>query len=112
MEDHKILIEPLIERVEQYGKTSIELLKLKSLNKTSDILSTLLSRLFLIIVILLFALTLNTAIAFWLGELLGKNYYGFLVVAAFYGLVGMLLLIIHPSIKSKINDSIITQMFN
>ena len=111
MEAKVNLIEPLIERIEQYSKTSFELLKLKSLDKTADISSTLISRLLLVIVLSLFALTLNIAIALWLGDLLEKNYYGFLIVASFYGLTGIVLFFIHPRIKECLNNSIITQMF-
>jgi hypothetical protein len=112
MEAKTSLIEPLIERAEQYAKTSFELLKLKSLEKTADVTSMLISRLVLAIVFSLFALTLNIAIALWLGDLLTKNYYGFLLVASFYGLIGIILLFIHPKIKARIKNSIIIQMFN
>ncbi len=40
MEDKLNFIEPLFERVEEYGKTSYELFKLKTIDKTSNILST------------------------------------------------------------------------
>lgn len=112
MEAKASLIEPLLERAEQYSKTSFELLKLKSLDKTADITSKLISRLLLVIVLLFFALTVSIAIALWLGELLGKNYYGFLVVASFYGLIGIVLFFMHPLIKARVNNSIITQMLN
>jgi hypothetical protein len=112
MESMPILIEALLERTEQYAKTSLELLKLKSLYKTADVTSTLTSRLLFIIILSFFALTLNIAIAFWLGDILGKNYYGFLIVATFYGLAGIILWFIHPFIKSRVNDLIITQILN
>ncbi len=105
-------IEPLIERVEKYGKISIQLFKLKSLQQTSAVTSSLISRLFLVIVISLFAFTLTTAVALWLGELLGHDYYGFLIVSGFYALVGSLLYFIHPFLKTRINNSIITQLLN
>lgn len=112
METKENLIEPLLERVEQYGKTSFELFKLRSLDKTADITSGLISRFFLALVIGLFALTLNIAVALWIGDLLGKNYYGFLVVALFYGIIGTILFFIHSFIKTRINNSIISQMLN
>ncbi len=112
MEAKENLIEPLLERVEEYSKTSLELLKLKCLDKTADVTSTLISHLLSIMVFSLFALTLNIAIALWLGDLLGKNYYGFLIVASFYGLIGIILFFIHPLIKTRVNNSIITKMLN
>ena len=112
MEDKSSLIEPLLEKAETYGKTSFELLKLKTLDKTADVASTLASRSLLTIVISFFAILINIGIALWLGDLLGKNYYGFLIVAACYGLAAIILLIIHPFIKSRANNAIIKQLFN
>ncbi|MDZ7646172.1 MAG: hypothetical protein U5K54_02740 [Cytophagales bacterium] len=105
-------IESLLARAEQYNKASLELLKLKSIDKTGDILSTLISRSFLTIAISFFLFTLTVAISLWLGELIGKSYMGFLIVTLFYALVGTALLLIHPKLKSKIYDSIIAQMLN
>ena len=111
METTAALIEPLIERAEAYGKTSLELLKLKSLDKTSDVASTLIVRLLLAAVISFFLIALNIAAGLWLGELLGKNYYGFLIVAAFYGLFAIIIYLVHPNIKGRINNFLINQMF-
>ena len=112
MESEQNLIEPLLIRVEENCKTSFELLKLKSLDKTADLSATLISRLFLATVLSIFVITVNIAIALWLGELLGKNYYGFLVVASFYFLIGIILFFIHPYLKNRINNFIISQMLS
>lgn len=106
------LIEPLLERAEAYSRTSFELIKLKALDKTADVSATLISKLLLILVLSFFALLLNIAIALWLGDILGKSYYGFLIIAAFYALAAIILLNIHPSIKARVNDAIIKQLFN
>lgn len=111
MEIKENLIEPLLERVEQYGKTSFELLKLKSIDKTADVSSILISRLLFTIVLSIFALTLNIAIALWLGDMLGKIYYGFLIVALFYGFIAIILYLVHPAIKTYINNLLLTQIF-
>lgn len=112
MEAKSNFIEPLLERAEQYSKTSFELLKLKSVDKTADVTSTLISRLLFVIVLSLFALTLNIAAALWLGDLMGKNYYGFLLVASFYGLISMIVFFVHPFIKTRLNNSLITQILS
>jgi pheromone shutdown protein TraB len=112
MEPQKNLIEPLMERVEAYGKTSLELLRLKTLAKTADVTSSLLSRSLFILLVSLFVFTLNIAVALWIGDLLGKNYYGFFIVAGFYALVSVILLIVHPSIKKSVSNTIIKQLFN
>jgi len=112
METKSELIDPLLERVEAYGNTTIELLKLKSIDKTADVSATFMSRLLLIIVLAFLALSLNVAVALWLGEVLGKPYYGFLMVAAFYTVVAIVIYFMHPFIKSRINNSIIKQLLN
>jgi hypothetical protein len=112
MEAKTNLLEPLFERAEEFSKTSLELIKLKSIDKTAAVTSTLISRLYLIVALSLFALTLNIAVALWLGDLLGKDYYGFLIVASFYGLIGIVLFSVHPLIKKRINNSIISQLLN
>ena len=106
------LVQVLIERAEQFGKTTFELIKLKSLDKAADVTSSLISRLVFSVVILVFAVTLSIAIALWLGALLGKNYYGFFIVASFYGIAGITLFFIHKAIKTRVNNVIIKQMLN
>lgn len=110
METNAESIELLLARAEEFSRTNLELLKLKSIDKTADVASTLFSRLLLILAICLFSLTLTIAISFWLGELLGKNFYGFFIVAGIYGIIGLALFIIHPRIKASVGNEIITQM--
>jgi len=112
MEANTNLIEPLLERFKDYGKTSLELVKLKSVDKTADILSTLISRLFFVLTLVIFLLTINIAIALWLGEIIGKTYDGFLVVAGFYAIVTLVLYLMQPKIKTRVNDSIIRLIIN
>lgn len=112
MDSQTNLIEPLLEKVETYAKTSFELLRLKALAKTADVTSTLFSRSLFILLVSFFAFTINIAVALWLGDVLGKNYYGFLIVAGFYALASIILLIVHPSIKTRVNNTIIRQLFD
>jgi hypothetical protein len=112
MDTQKNLIDPLFEKAESYGKISFELLRLKALDKTADVSSTLLSRLLFILLAAVFAFTINIAVALWIGDLLGKAYYGFFIVAGFYALAAIIILIAHPSIKNRVNNNIIKQLFN
>jgi hypothetical protein len=111
MEDQESLIESLIEKGEQYGKTTIELLKLKTLDKSADVVSTLVSWAIVIVFAVLFFLILNIGVALWLGELLGKSYYGFFAVAGFYALLAIVFGIFRKQfVKEPINNSIVTQV--
>ena len=91
MEDNSNLIESLLERATEYSKTSYELVKLKALEKTSDVVSSFVPHYFVFVLIASFMLFLSLGLSLWLGEILGKIYYGFLVVAAFYGILGLML---------------------
>ena len=111
MEDQESLIESLIEKGEQYGKTTIELLKLKTLDKSADVFSTLISWAIVIVLSVLFFLILNIGLALWIGELLGKSYYGFFAIAGFYAFLALIFGVFREQfIKSPVNNSIITQV--
>lgn len=112
MESKTNLIEPLLERIQEYGQTSLALLKLQAIEKTAQVSSSLFSRSLLIVFLVLFSLTLNIGIALWLGDILGRNYFGFFLVASFYGLTAAVLFIIHPWIRERVSHSVITQMRN
>lgn len=108
-----IFIEPLFERAEAYGKTSYELIKLKAIDKTSEVLSTLVSRGAVVLVLSMFIVIVNIGIALWLGDIFGKAYYGFFCVAGFYGIIGgVLYFVLHDRIKKHVSNSIISQMLN
>lgn len=106
------ITEPLFEKAGAYAKTSIELMKLKALDKATDVSSSLFSRSLFIIAFSFFLLLFNIALSLWIGELLGKLYYGFLIVSSFYALVGVVLLIIQPSLKERMANSIARQLYN
>lgn len=110
MEDN-IKLELLVESAENYAKTTYELVKLKIVDKTSDIISSLIPHSIVFIIIATFLLFCNLGIVFWLGEVLGEIYLGFFVVAAFYILIAIVLrFFMHNWLKKKINNSIIINL--
>lgn len=113
MEDKINFTEPILERAEEYGKTSYKLFKLKAVDKTAGVVSTFISRGTVALVLSMFILILTIGVAIWLGDLLGKLYYGFFCVAGFYGLIGVILyFFLHNFIKKIISNSIITHLLN
>ena len=111
MESNTEMIESLFEKTVDYGKTSFQLLKLKTLSKTSDITSTYLSRLVVLIFAFSFMLFMSLGLAIWIGEILGKSFYGFFVVGAFYGLIGIFIhFFLHKWLKKILDDYIIQQV--
>ncbi len=113
MEYQENFMEPLIVRVEEYGNTSFELIKLKALNQTTKLLSTFVSRSIFILSLSMFLVVLTIGVSLWIGDLLGKSYYGFFCVAGFYAFIGVVLyFFLHNRIKRSISQTIITMMLN
>jgi len=112
MENKAYTIKPLLESAEGLGKTSFKLIQFRFIDKAADVSSTLISRLLFTIAFFFFALALNIAVALWLGDLLGKNYYGFLVLAGFYGMIALILMIVHPYIKERLSNIFIKKALN
>lgn len=111
MEENKELFESVLERATEYGKTGLELVKLKTLDKTSNVTSKLVAHYIVICIIASFMLFLSLGLVFWLSEILGKIYYGFYVLAAFYGLIGIVIhFFMHKKLKRSIKDYIIKEV--
>lgn len=106
-------LEPLFERVEDYAKTSYELYKLKTIDKSASIISSIVYGGIIITLFSIFFVIINIGIAIWLGDILGKMYYGFLSVGGFYGIIGgIIYLFMHKSIKKHISNLIISKLLN
>jgi len=113
MEENKNLIESLLERAVEYGKTSYELARLKALDKTSDVISSFIPHSIVFVLIASFMIFLNLGLAFWLGKILGEIYLGFFVVAAFYVLTGIVFhFFFHKRVKKYICNAIIKKILN
>jgi hypothetical protein len=113
MESPTDQIELLFEKTKHYTQTSVELYKLKVIDKSADIISTLVARIAIGLFLVLFIITINIGIALWIGDALGKTYLGFLIVSGFYGLVSLVLYVMRDKwIKSPLRNSIIIQALN
>ncbi len=113
MEENETSLDSLLERAEEYGKTTLELAKLKALDKTSGAVSSVLSRVITCILFGMFFLMASIGVSLWLGEILGKIWYGFLVVAAFYGIIGIIMyFFMHAWLKRLFGNYIIKEVLN
>jgi hypothetical protein len=103
-------IESLIEKTEIYSQTSIELAKLKALDTTTNVVTTMISRISVIALISLSVLVFNIGVALLLGDLLGKTFYGFFIVGAFYMVAAVFAhFLLSHWIKKPFSNLIITQ---
>lgn len=105
-------MEPLLEKVGQFGQLNIDLIKYKILDKVADLISSFIARFLLILMISIFAIFLSIGAALWIGELLGKIYYGFFIVALLYGLISIIIMYLQQAIKLRMNNWIISKMLN
>ncbi|WP_166966074.1 hypothetical protein [Yeosuana marina] len=113
-------IELLYEKVKEYTETSLELYKLNAIDITADVVSSLVSRIALVLVFSLFTLFVNIAISLLIGNLIGSYYLGFLIVSGFYLIITILIyffsnkyikipitnLVIAKLLKSRRNENI------
>ncbi len=101
----------LIDDAGRYIEAKAELWKLKAVDKTTDLASSLLSRILLFIIILIGLVAFNTGIALLIGKWLGEAYYGFFIVAGFYLLLALVLYLARNSlIKTPFYNAVINKL--
>ncbi|TRX20558.1 hypothetical protein FNW25_13650 [Flavobacterium franklandianum] len=109
--DNRTPIATLFERAEDYGKTTLKLIELNAIDKSADVISSLVSRLAVIMTVVLSILIINIGLALWIGNLLGEIYYGFFIIGGFYAFIAILLNVFRDQlIKYPVSNSIIKQM--
>jgi cytochrome bd-type quinol oxidase subunit 1 len=112
-EKEESLIEGIISKVEGYSKTSIALAKLKAVQKIIPVATVFTSQMFVVGAFSMFVLLFNVGISLWLGELLGKIWYGFLAVAGFYLLLAVVLyFVLAKWLRKPVSRFIIKQALN
>jgi hypothetical protein len=109
METNPTLIESLLASIEAYVKTTYQLAKLKAIERLTLILTSLMSWFITGVVVLLFALFSSIGLALYLGDLLGKSYYGFFLMAIFYLFLGT---IVHFLLVKKLRQGIADLIMN
>lgn len=113
MEENTKLFGALLEKIEIYSKTSIDLIKLKAIDQLSKVLSNAVFGIIVSLLAFLFLLFLNLAIAFWLNDLLGVVYAGFFIIAGFYFLAIIILIVFNKQIiRTPLIRSIISKFLN
>ena len=112
MEEKVNLLESLMEKAADYGKTSFELVKLKAIDKSSELVSILVPHSVTFVLFISFMLFISIGLSLWLGDILGKIYYGFFIVALFYCLVAIIVhFFLHLPFKKIVSDYFIRKVF-
>ena len=110
MQDQAKMIKTLLEDATEYGKTSLEIVKLKAVDKSSEVISSLVFQTIFFVLLISFIVFVNLGLAIWIGKLLGQLYLGFFVMAAFYLLIGLIYYFFFQNkIKKQVSEYIIKQ---
>lgn len=111
MENNASTIEMLFDKAEKYTRTTVELAKLNAVDKTADVMSSVLSRITVSIVFVMFLFLINIGLSLWIGEFTGKVYYGFFIVSSFYFLIAVILFQFKEKwLKIPISNFIVVKM--
>jgi fatty acid desaturase len=89
MEASSSHFESLLFKAGEYAETKASILKLKVADKASDTVSDAASTVVVLLFVGLFTVMLSIGLALLIGEWMGKTWYGFLVIAGFYGIAGI-----------------------
>ena len=104
-------IKTLIDKSKDYLETKIELTKLKTIDKSADILSAVVVIVSMIFIGSLVIILISIGLSLYLGRLLGAYHYGFFVMGGFYALVLLLIFIQREKwIKTPISNGLINKM--
>jgi hypothetical protein len=113
MEDKTTILESLVDTAEDYGRSSIELLKLKAIKKISDVVSTIASSIVVLFSVILFVLILSIGLSLWIGDCLGKTYWGFFIIAGAYLLVVIIFMAFKKQlVKDPVSNIIIKNIID
>lgn len=112
MEENAKLLETLLEKAINYGQSSLELAKLKTIDKSTEVASALVPPLFIASFMVISLLFITLGMALYLGEILGKIYFGMAVVAGFYALCALIIqLFLRKQLSTACRNLIIRNIF-
>jgi hypothetical protein len=101
-------VESLFEKFTEYVETRVNLYKLQAVDKSSDVISSVVSKMLVVLVFAMFVFIINIGIALLLGELLGKAWYGFFILSGFYLITGIIFNYMNSKwFKEPLTDKII-----
>jgi len=104
-------IELLYKKVEQYSKTSFELLQLNTIDKISDIISSLSVVISISIIVAMFTLFISIGVSLYIGKLLNDYALGFFIISGFYFILGIILFIFRNTLIKIPIDNLIVSKF-
>ena len=112
MEEEEVDPQKLIDKVKEYVKVRSELSILSAVDKGTQLFANLLTDGLVLILIVLAGLFGSLALGFYLSELIGHSYAGFLIVAGIYLLAALILNSIKDKyLEKRIINTVIVKFF-
>lgn len=106
-------LEELTENLNKYVKTNFELIKLEATERACVVGSKLIVSLILLVVGCLLVLFISLGASFYLSDYFKNNYIGFVIVAGFYFLIGLILILGKKALVERpLRDKIIRKVFS
>jgi hypothetical protein len=104
-------IKILIDKSKDYLDTKIELARLKTIDKSADVLSSTVVMIAVLLLSFMMILFLSIGIALLIGKSLGEYHYGFFIVGGFYALISAIIYFRRGKwIKTPIANGLINKM--
>jgi hypothetical protein len=104
-------IKTLIDKSKDYLETKIELAKLKTIDKSADVLSAVVVIVSMIFIGSLVIILVSIGLSLFLGRLLGAYHYGFFIMGGFYAILLLVIFIQREKwIKTPISNGLINKM--
>jgi Putative Actinobacterial Holin-X, holin superfamily III len=101
----------LIDKSKDFLDTKIELARLKTIDKSADVLSSVIVMVSMLFIATLVIILFSIGLALFLGSLLGAYHDGFFVVGGFYAIVLLILYIQRDKwIKTPVSRELINKM--
>jgi hypothetical protein len=113
MENKPTNLEELFEKLREYADTRIDLFKLKSINKVSGFMSSVIASLVLVVILCSVLLCITIGAALLIGAWLGETYLGFFIIGVIYLITGLVLYSMRGKlIKAPISNKLIKELMD
>jgi hypothetical protein len=104
-------IENLVTKAGDIAETKTELFKLRASGKIAETVSSLISKIAIVMLVVAAITILSIGIAYWIGTEMGKVSYGFFLVGGFYILAGIIVHVFRKTlIKAPLSNLIIDKL--
>ncbi len=106
-------VEELFDKLKDYGNIRLELLKFRIIHKVSGTLADLLVTIILLLIASLVLFCFTIGFALLLGSWLGKLYFGFLIMAGVYIIIGLIFYSgRNKFVKTSVGDKIVRELLD